>query len=372
MKLNITVLDGDGVGPEVTAQAVKALKAIAVEFDHRFIFKHAAVGAAASDQFDDPLPQQTLDLCRNANAILSSAIDHYKYENDPNAKVLQELGLLKLRKKLGLYANIRTVKAYEALLDKSPLKRDVIAGTDIMIFSELTGDLLNGEKHLSDDGNYTSDLCVYSREEIERIAHLAFKAAQGRCQKLTLVDSANVLETSRLWQRVVKNMALQYPDVKLDFLCVDNAAMQLILNPRQFDVILTDNLFGDIIYKVASAVVGSKELLGSVSMSDRHAMFIPIHGSYPKAAGKNVANPLASIVSAAMLLEHFELYSEAEMIKTAVNRSLELGITTPDLNDTYNNITTSKVGDFIADFIAHPYDTNANFNNIHMGQSTII
>lgn len=372
MKLNIAVLPGDGIGPEVTVQAVKVLKAIAVEFDHRFVFKEAPVGATAIDQFNDPLPEKTLDLCRNTDAILFGAIGHPKYDNNPDAAVRPEQGLLKLRKELGLYANVRPVRAYEALLDKSPLKKEIIEGTDISIYRELTGGIYFGEKHLSEDGNYASDLCAYSKEEIERIAHKAFKAAESRRKKVTLVDKANVLETSRLWRRVVTEVATAYPEVELDFLFVDNAAMQMILNPKRFDVILTENLFGDVISDEASVIGGSIGLLASASIGDQYAMFEPIHGSYPEAAGKNIANPIASILSAAMLLEHFELYSEAEMIKTAVNRSLELGITTPDLNDNYNNITTNKVGDFIADFIAHPYDTNANFNNIHLGQSTII
>jgi 3-isopropylmalate dehydrogenase len=372
MKLNIAVLPGDGIGPEVTAQSIKVLKAIAVEFDHRFIFKKAAVGATAIDQFNDPLPEKTLQLCRDSDAILFGAIGHPKYDNDPEATIRPEQGLLKLRKELGLYANIRPIKAYEALLEKSPLKSEIISGTDIAIYRELTGGIYFGQKHLSDDGNVASDLCEYSRTEIERIAHKAFKAAQSRNGKLTLVDKANVLETSRLWRRVVREMASQYPDVVVDFLYVDNAAMQMILNPKRFDVILTENLFGDVISDEASVIGGSIGLLASASIGDKHAMFEPIHGSYPDATGKNMANPVASILSAAMLLEHFDLHNEAELIKAAVDRSLELGITTPDLNDNYNNITTSKVGDFIADFIAHPYDTNANFNNIHMGQSTII
>lgn len=372
MKLNIAVLPGDGIGPEVTNQAIKALKAIASEFDHNFKFTTADVGAIAIDKYNDPLPEATLDLCKSSDAILFGSIGHPKYDNDPSAKVRPEQGLLKLRKELGLFANIRPVKAYETLLDKSPLKRHIIEGTDISIYRELTGGIYFGERYLSEDGNVASDLCEYSREEIERIAHLAFKASRSRKNKVTLVDKANVLESSRLWRRVVTEVSEQYKDVELDFLYVDNAAMQMILNPKQFDVILTENLFGDIISDEASVIGGSIGLLASASVGDKYAMFEPIHGSFPQATGKGIANPIAAILSAAMLLEHFELFNEAELIKTAVEKSLKLNITTPDINSKYDNITTSKVGDFVEDFINNPKDTNLNFANIHLGQSTII
>ena len=372
MKLNIAVLPGDGIGPEVTNQAVKALKAIASEFNHNFKFTYADVGAIAIDKHNDPLPEKTLDLCKSTDAILFGSIGHPKYDNDPSAKVRPEQGLLRLRKELGLFANIRPVKAYKTLLDKSPLKRHIIEGTDISIYRELTGGIYFGEKKLSDDGNVASDLCEYSREEIERISHLAFKAAQGRKHKVTLVDKANVLESSRLWRRVVTEIAKQYKDVTLDFLFVDNAAMQMILNPKQFDVILTENLFGDIISDEASVIGGSIGLLASASVGEKYAMFEPIHGSFPQATGKGIANPIASILSAAMLLEHFGLFSEAELVKQAVDKSLKLSISTPDINSKYDNITTGKVGEFIEDFINNPKDTNMNFTNIHLGQSTII
>ncbi|GAA3780431.1 3-isopropylmalate dehydrogenase [Corallibacter vietnamensis] len=372
MKLNIAVLSGDGIGPEVTKEAIKTLKAIAQEFDHTFNFKSASVGAIAIDETGEPLPDATLDLCKHSDAVLFGAIGDPKYDNNPNAKVRPEQGLLKLRKALGLYANIRPVKAYDMLLSQSPLKEENIKGTDISIYRELTGGIYFGEKQLSEDGNIASDLCEYSREEIERITHLAFKAAQTRQKKVTLVDKANVLETSRLWRNVVKQVAEDYPDVALDFLFVDNAAMQLILNPKQFDVILTENMFGDIISDEASVIGGSIGLLASASVGDKHAMFEPIHGSYPQATGKGIANPIASILSAVMLLDHFELHEEAEMVREAVEKSLQLEITTPDLNSKNNTITTSKVGDFIEDFINNPKDSNLNFANIHLGQSTII
>lgn len=372
MKLNIAVLPGDGIGPEVTAQAKKVLKAIALEFGHKFYFKEAFVGACAIDKTGSPLPEETLKLCKSNDAVLFGAIGDPKYDNDPEAKVRPEQGLLKLRKELDLFANIRPVKAYDTLLSKSPLKNHSIEGTDICIYRELTGGIYFGEKKLSEDGNTASDLCEYSRFEIERITHLAFKAAQKRKKKVTLVDKANVLESSRLWRKVVTEISSQYPDITLEYLFVDNAAMQMILNPKQFDVILTENMFGDIISDEASVIGGSIGLLASASIGDTYALFEPIHGSYTQAKGKGIANPIASILSAAMLLEHFGLYDEADLIKQGVDKSLKLYITTPDLNTKYDTITTSKVGDFIEDFISHPKDTNLNFKNIHLGQSTII
>lgn len=372
MKLEIAVLPGDGIGPEVTDQAVKALKAIANEFDHTFIFNYAPVGATAIDQTGDPLPDSTLDLCKKSDAILFGSIGHPKYDNDPSAKVRPEQGLLKLRKSLGLFANIRPVKAYDVLLGKSPLKKNIIKGTDISIYRELTGGIYFGEKQLSEDGNTASDLCSYTREEIERITHLAFKAAQSRKNKVTLVDKANVLESSRLWRKVVQEVGDQYKEVTLDFLFVDNAAMQLILNPNQFDVILTENMFGDIISDEASVIGGSIGLLASASVGEKHALFEPIHGSFPQATNKGIANPIASILSAAMLLDHFDLHKEAALIREGVDKSLKLSISTPDINSKADNVTTTNVGDFIEDFIHNPNDTNLNFTNIHLGQSTII
>ena len=372
MNLKIAVLPGDGIGPEVTEQAVKVLNAIAINFNHKFSYTYADVGAIAIDNHNDPLPETTLQICKKNDAILFGAIGDPKYDNDPSAKIRPEQGLLKLRKELGLFANIRPVKAYKTLLKKSPLRKKIIKGTDISIYRELTGGLYFGEKKLSEDGNTASDLCTYSRHEIERITHMAFKAAKARKNKLTLVDKANVLESSRLWRKVVTEIGKQYPKVSLDFLFVDNAAMQMIQNPKQFDVILTENLFGDIISDEASVIGGSIGLLASASVGNKYAMFEPIHGSYPQATGKGIANPVASILSAAMLLDHFELYEEAKMIRKAVDKSLVLQITTPDLNKKFDNVTTSKVGDFIEDFINNPEDSNLNFSNIYLGQSTII
>ncbi len=371
MKLNIAVLPGDGIGPEVTKEAKKVLEAIAHQFDHTFIFKEELVGAVAIDKTGEPFPQKTLDLCLNTDAVLFGAIGDPKYDNDPSAKVRPEQGLLKMRKDLGLYTNIRPVKAYKELLEKSPLKKEIIEGADMTIYRELTGGIYFGEKKISKDGKTASDLCEYHEFEIERIAHAAFKAAQNRRKKLTLVDKANVLESSRLWRKVVTKIAKKYADVQLDFLFVDNAAMQIILNPKQFDVILTSNLFGDIISDEASVIGGSIGLLASASVGEKYAVFEPIHGSYPQATGKGIANPIAAILSAAMLLEHFDLFEESALINKAVEKSLELQISTSDINSN-SQFTTSKVGDFITDFIQYPEDSNINYHNIHIGQSTII
>ncbi len=373
MKLHIAVLPGDGIGPEVTAQAVKVLKAIAMEFGHIFTFEYGLIGGAAIAKTGHSLPEKTLELCKNADAILFGAIGDPKYKFDVESKIRPEQGLLKLRKELDLFANIRPVIAYEDLLEKSSLKKKFIKDTDILIYRETTSGIYFGEKTLNEDEQIASDICTYNRFEIERITHLAFKAAQSRKKrKLTLVDKANVLESSKLWRKIVLEIAPEYPNVDLDFLYIDNAAKQLVMNPRQFDVILTENMFGDILSEEAGVIVGSIGLLASASLGPKYAMFDPIHGSYSKATDKGIANPIASILSGAMMLDHFGLLDEAALIRKAIDKSLKLHITTPDLNTRYDNISTSKVGDFIEDFINNPEETNLNFRNIHLGQSTII
>lgn len=371
MKLKLAVLAGDGIGPEITQQSVKVLKAVADRFGHYFEFEEAKVGGIAIDLFGIPLPDSTLELCRNSDAVLFGAIGEPKYDNDPEAKVRPEQGLLRLRKELGLFANIRPVKIYNELVDRSPLKAERVLGTDIEIFRELTGGIYFGEKSLSEDGLTASDTCSYTVAEIERIAHLAFQAAQKRRKKLTLVDKANVLETSRLWRKTVRQLAGQYADVALDFLFVDNAAMQLILDPSQFDVILTENMFGDILSDEASIIGGSIGLLASASVGDGNALFEPIHGSYPQAAGKGIANPVASILSAAMLLDHFGLTEEAQVIRKAVQASLEAGVCTRDISTAAQSHSTEKVGDFI-EFMVQDGERTCNNENILLGQATII
>ncbi|MEN1783728.1 MAG: 3-isopropylmalate dehydrogenase [Bacteroidota bacterium] len=353
MKLDIALIPGDGIGPEVLQQAVKCLEAVQEVYGHQFNGTSVPMGAIAIDETGNPLPDHTLETCKQSDAVLFGAIGDPNYDNDPKAKVRPEQGLLKLRKELGLFTNIRPVKVFPTLIEKSPLKEERITGTDFTIYRELTGGIYFGEKKLSADGTVASDLCEYSELEISRIAHLAFKAAMNRRNKLTLVDKANVLESSRLWRKVVTQIGESYPEVTLDFLFVDNAAMQIILNPSQFDVVLTENMFGDIISDEGSVIGGSIGLLASASIGADNALFEPIHGSYPQAKGQNIANPVASILSAAMLLEHFQLLEEAKAVRDAVDKSLEEGVVTPDL-DANSSFGTTQVGDYIANAIKTP------------------
>jgi len=372
MKLKIALLKGDGIGPEVTAQAVKCLQAVEESFGHEFTFTEALVGAVAMDKTGDPLPEETLALCRESDAVLFGSIGDPKYDNDPDAKIRPEQGLLRLRQELGLFCNIRPIKVFPTLMEKSPLKKKIIAGTDFVIYRELTGGIYFGEKHLSPDGTMASDTCAYTEAEVSRIAHMAFKAAKTRRKKVTMVDKANVLESSRLWRRVVKKIGESYPEVTLDFMFIDNAAMQLLLNPPQFDVILTENMFGDILSDEGSAIGGSIGLLPSASVGENNALFEPVHGSFPQAKGKDIANPVASILSAAMLLDHFKLDEESRAIVIAVLKSIKKEIVSPDLN-TSSKYGTNHIGDFISENIRDSDDyLILNKENIWLGKSTII
>jgi 3-isopropylmalate dehydrogenase len=371
MQKKIAVIMGDGIGPEVTQQSIKILDAVCEQFGHQFFYTYCLMGAAAIDKTGDPLPDETLEICHESDAVLFGAIGHPKYDNDPNAKVRPEQGLLKLRKSLGLFANIRPVSPYPSLHHLSPLKNKQLDGVDFVIFRELTGGIYFGKKETNQEETYSTDECSYSRDEIERVAHLAFQYAQSRRKKLTLVDKANVLETSRLWRRVVQQIASQYNDVAVDYMFVDNAAMQIILNPRQFDVILTENMFGDIISDEASVLSGSLGLLPSASIGASSALFEPIHGSYPQAAGKDIANPLGSILSAAMMLEHFKMREEAELVRSAVEWTLSNGFVSRDI-DPVNSYSTSTIGDLIRDFIENRLPSSVNKSNMSLSKSTII
>jgi 3-isopropylmalate dehydrogenase len=371
MKKKITVIEGDGIGPEVTRVSVNVLNAIGQKFGHEFDYTYCLMGADAIDKTGNPLPDETIENCLESDAILFGAIGHPKYDNDPTAKVRPEQGLLKLRKSLQLYANIRPVNTYKSLHHLSPLKARNIEGVDFIIFRELTGGIYFGKKEISEDGNSALDDCVYSREEIERIAHLAFQSAQSRRKKLTLVDKANVLETSRLWRKVVQELATQYPQVAVDYMFVDNAAMQIILNPKQFDVILTENMFGDIISDEASVISGSLGLLPSASVGKGNALFEPIHGSYPQAAGKDIANPIGSVLSAAMLLDHFNLKAEATAVRTAIEWALANGFVTKDI-DPVNAYNTSALGELIAEHIGGNIPGTERKLNMDFSKSTII
>lgn len=371
MEKNITVLPGDGIGPEVTSQSIRVLKSIARRFGHTFNFSYGLVGAIAIDETGSPFPPETLEKCLDSDAVLFGAIGHPKYDNDPTAKVRPEQGLLQMRKELQLFANIRPVATYPALQHLSPLKDKHLKNVDMVIYRELTGGIYFGEKSV--DAGYTSatDVCTYHKEEITRIAELAFEASRHRRKKLTLVDKANVLETSRLWRKVIQEMSATYPDVHVDYLFVDNAAMQLILNPAQFDVILTENMFGDILSDEASVISGSLGLLPSASVGYGNALFEPIHGSYPQAAGKDIANPIGSILSAAMLLEHFGLFDEASVIRKAVGWTLSNGFVTKDI-DPINSYFTSTIGELVSDYVSNSYPDQLNHKNISARKSTII
>ncbi len=344
----IAVLPGDGIGPEVTAQALKVLNTVARRFDYTFDYTFADVGAIAIDRHGDPLPEATLQICQEADAILFGAIGHPKYDNDPGAKVRPEQGLLRLRKSLGLFANIRPVTLYPTLAHLSPLRADKLVGVDMVIFRELTGGIYFGEKGKTEDGAF--DHCSYTTLEIERISRLAFEAARTRRKKVTLVDKANVLETSRLWRSVVQKISTDYPDITLDWMYVDNAAMQLIQYPAHFDVLLTENMFGDILSDEASVLPGSMGLLPSASVGAKTALFEPIHGSYPQAAGQDIANPMAAILSAAMLLDSFQLTEAGDAIRDAVRQVLESGAGTADLQTT-TTLRCSEVGELICQSI---------------------
>lgn len=371
MNKNITVILGDGIGPEVTQQSIKILNAIGEQYNHQFNYTYCLMGADAIDKTGNPLPDQTIESCLGTDAVLFGAIGHPKYDNDPTAKVRPEQGLLKLRKSLQLFANIRPTTVFPALHHLSPVKSKNLEGVDLVIYRELTGGIYFGKKELNAEGNKAIDECTYSTEEIERIAHLAFKSAQKRRKKLTLVDKANVLETSRLWRKVVQQLASKYSDVTVDYMFVDNASMQMILNPKQFDVVLTENMFGDIISDEASVLSGSLGLSPSASVGNGTALFEPIHGSYPQAAGKDIANPVGSILSAAMMLDYFELREEAELVRTAVAWTLQHGFVTKDI-DPINNYSTSTIGDLIKDFIEQKLPADINRQNILLSKSTII
>lgn len=352
MNYKIALLPGDGIGPEVIEQAVRALEVTGQVTGHTFCFTEGLVGAAAIDSTGDPFPDETLELCRRSDAILFGAIGHPKYDNDPSAKIRPEQGLLRMRSELGLYANIRPVKCIPALAGMSPLREEIVAGTDIVIIRELTGGIYFGKpRGRSEDGQTAFDTCLYSRHEIERIVHLGCRYAMQRRRKITVVDKANVLATSQLWRETAKAIAPEYPEIEMDFMFVDNAAMQLIKNPSAFDVIVTENMFGDILSDEASVITGSLGMLPSVSIGLSTSLYEPIHGSYPQAAGKNIANPVGTILSAAMMLElSFGLTKEAALITRAVEETVRSGVVTADLSES-NHHSTTETGEHIRQLI---------------------
>ena len=368
----IAILPGDGIGPEIIQQAVKTIRAIELKYRLSFDLEFVDFGAISIDKHGIPFTEETEKICKNSDAVLLGAIGDPKYDNDPTIKVRPEQGLLALRKALGLFSNIRPLKIYDSLKEISPLKADRIDNVDIEIYRELTGGIYFGEKGIDEEAKTAFDICSYSEMEIDRIAIKAFEAAKRRKNKLTLVDKANVLSTSKLWRKVVQEMASNYPTVEVDYMFVDNAAMQLLIRPSQFDVILTENMFGDILSDEASVLSGSIGLLPSASIGEKYALFEPIHGSFPQAKGKGIANPIATILSVAMLFDHLGLLEQASKIREAVNFVIENKILTPDLN-TEDSLSTDYVGDVIACLIESDTDFETiKLENTLMNRMTII
>lgn len=350
MKLKIAVLAGDGIGPEISKVGVDVMNAVAKRFGHEITYTQAICGAAAIDEVGDPFPEETFRTCQEADAVFFSAVGDPKFDNNPAAKVRPEQGLLAMRKKLGLYANIRPVQTFSCLLHKSPLKDELVRGADFVCIRELTGGMYFGEKHEGDDYAYDTD--KYTRGEIERILKVAYEYAARRRKHLTVVDKANVLASSRLWRKVAQEMATQHPDIQTDFMYVDNASMRMIQEPTFFDVMVTENTFGDILTDEGSCISGSMGLLPSASVGDGTPVFEPIHGSWPQAKGKNIANPLAQVLSAAMLFEFFGLEEEGKIIRKAVDASLDSNVRTPEIQvEGGNKYGTKEVGEWLVDYI---------------------
>jgi len=357
MTKKILVIPGDGIGAEVTTWGKAVLEKIAELYGHTFTYDEALMGHEAIEATGSPLPDETLAKAKANDAILFGAVGHAKYDNDPTAKVRPEQGLLGIRKGLGLYANLRPIMLFDELLDASSLKPEILKGTDILFFRELTGDVYFGEKKRSEDRNTGSDLMIYHRYEVERIAHKAYEAARLRRKKLCSVDKANVLETSRLWREVVQEIAKEYPDVETEHMFVDNAAMQLVKNPKKFDVVLTANLFGDILTDEASQIAGSMGMLASASIGDGTGFFEPIHGSAHDIAGQDKANPLASILSVALMLEiSFGLKDEAKKVTDAIDKTLKAGYRTGDIADSKTEkdkiLGTTAMGKKVLEYLA--------------------
>lgn len=350
MKLNIAVLAGDGIGPEISKQGVGVMVAVCKKFGHEVNFTEALVGAAAIDAVGDPFPDDTYNICKEADAVLFSSVGDPKFDNNPNATVRPEQGLLAMRKKLGLFANIRPVQTFDCLIHKSPLKDELVRGADFICIRELTGGMYFGEKKEGDDFAY--DTNAYSRAEVERILKVAYAYAERRRKHLTVVDKANVLASSRLWRKVAQEMAPQHPDVTTDFMYVDNASMRMIQEPTFFDVMVTENTFGDILTDEGSCITGSMGLLPSASTGESTPVFEPIHGSWPQAKGLNIANPLAQILSVAMLFEYFNLTNEGTLIRQAVDASLDANVRTPEIQvEGAPKYGTKEVGDWIVNWI---------------------
>lgn len=358
MNATIVLLPGDGIGPEIVAQAKRVLETIAARFGHTFEMPEHAIGGNAIDACGDPLPAATLEACRRSQAVLLGAVGGPRWD-DPTAKTRPEAGLLRIRRELGLFANLRPTKTWDELLDASPLKRDIVAGTDILFVRELTGGIYFGEsgRRPHPSGEQAWNVMIYSTEEIERVVRVAAEAARKRRGRLTSVDKANVLETSRLWRQVAERVVrTEFPDLQYNVVLVDAMAMHLISRPRDFDVIVTENLFGDILTDEASMLPGSLGLLPSASIgASGPGLFEPIHGSAPDIAGKNLANPLATILAAAMLLrQSLNLDAEANAIEEVVGKILRAGHRTRDIAGGGPSISTTQMGDLVVAALNSP------------------
>ncbi len=350
MDFKIAVLPGDGIGPEISEQGVNVMTAVCQRFGHSVTYEYAICGADAIERVGDPFPEETFQTCMRADAVLFSAVGDPKYDNDPAAKVRPEQGLLAMRKRLGLYANVRPVETFDCLVHKSPLKDELVREADFICIRELTGGMYFGEKYQDEDRAYDTNL--YTRPEIERILRVGYDYARRRRRHLTVVDKANVLASSRLWRKVAQEMAAEYPDVQTDFMYVDNAAMRMIQEPRFFDVIVTENTFGDILTDEGSCITGSMGLLPSASTGEHTPVFEPVHGSWPQARGQNIANPLAQILCVAMLFEYFGLQEEGDLIRDAVSASLDANVRTPEIQvEGAPRFGTKEVGAWIVEYI---------------------
>ena len=350
MKLKIAVLPGDGIGPEISKVGVDVMQAVCDKFGHEVSFKEALCGADAIDKVGDPFPEETFQICMDSDAVLFSAVGDPRFDNNPTAKVRPEQGLLAMRKKLGLFANIRPIETFDCLVHNSPLKDELVRGADFICIRELTGGMYFGEKYQDDEKAY--DTNYYTRGEVERILKVGYEYARRRNRHLTVVDKANVLASSRLWRKIAQEMAPQYPDVTTDFMYVDNASMRMIQEPKFFDVMVTENTFGDILTDEGSCITGSMGLLPSASTGEHTPVFEPVHGSWPAAKGLNIANPLAQILSAAMLFEYFDLKEEGALIRRAVAASLDANVRTPEIQVPGGaKYGTKEVGAWIVDYI---------------------
>ena len=350
MNFKIAVLPGDGIGPEISKVGVDVMTAVCEKFGHQVTYEYAICGADAIDKVGDPFPEETFQICLDADAVLFSAVGDPKFDNNPTAKVRPEQGLLAMRKKLGLFANIRPMQTFKSLLHKSPLRPELVDGADFITIRELTGGMYFGEKYQDNDKAY--DTNYYTRPEIERIIRVGYDYARLRNHHLTIVDKANVLASSRLWRQIGQELEKEYPDVKTDYMYVDNASMRMIQEPKFFDVIVTENTFGDILTDESSCISGSMGLLPSASTGESTPVFEPVHGSWPQAKGLNIANPLAQVLSDAMLFEYFGLKEEGALIRQAVDASIDQNVRTPDIQvEGGEKYGTKEVGAWLVDYI---------------------